>query len=1074
MPRSAFLGILSSTVTSPSLRAAFGALVLFTAACVVLAGSNLSAARSADPREGSAPSDAGLSAPESAAKPSYRRPSAKLFALDRERDTRTTTFGLEHGFPSLSVETVVYGPDGRLWIGSQGGLITFDGTVARTLPHKPSGAVKGTESLANSSPSLGAATDQSGSLLRVSTLEVDSQERVWVGTFDGLLRFYEGDTYVDVAASEMLGWVGQILETRDGSVWVSGMGVVRITDERPERIVPASADAELAYVSSLAQSDDPEDDSVWVSTLSGLARWTPDAGLEYQDEEPTVASFFDAAGRHWVIRDRAIEVGDLTLGLPEPLVSMNLRSVVDVEEGRTLVILNEESFLLSIDGSQIEMLPFRELGGANSALPGPSGSLWVTTPGSGLQLLEPKGFRRVALPEGVGNLVVCQPLGSQGIALGGWYSGGLYYLSEEEAKRHARATEIAWDAPDESPPTAPGIFDILCDTPTSGLLQCHWGLLSYGDAGSTVICDFKTMPQMTAAMARTASGAVWARSGMELIEVREGALTGRSVPLNKPFLTEIVADGETLYVVQSGGVEAIDTRDLSRREALSLPEAAYGGLFVEENGDLWAGTDGFGLYRKRASGEVDHWTVADGLPTDFMGWVGRAEGPTKDSLLWVNSNAGLLSIAVSSLDAVASGSAERLRFDMLDSGECYGPCGAAIGGSLLVLPTMEGPIVVDTSAPLPRRPPPVLSINAVRSRGDLVRPGHVLRGDTDLEFSYGAAEFPLRLSSTVEYRLEGYDEEWRVAGPDHSLRYTRLRPGRYQLQLRARSAGSDYGPILRGDWHEILPLWHQRTSVRLGAIASLLALGVGLAKLRTLKLVRHGAALEAEIERREVAERDLSQSRAREDFYRRQMARAEEAERSRMARDLHDDFSQRLAAVSLNLKLTTDAARSSLPANDHDRLLESQGDIDALAVDLHNLSRQLHPAVLDDLGLSAALRSECSRRARLSGIAVEFQEQLIGDEPSDEVRLALFRVAQEALQNAVKHADSTRILVRYELTREAVELTVQDDGQGFHPAEPNRSGLGLSSMHERMNLVGGTLLVEAAPSTGTRVHARVE
>jgi two-component system, NarL family, sensor kinase len=145
-----------------------------------------------------------------------------------------------------------------------------------------------------------------------------------------------------------------------------------------------------------------------------------------------------------------------------------------------------------------------------------------------------------------------------------------------------------------------------------------------------------------------------------------------------------------------------------------------------------------------------------------------------------------------------------------------------------------------------------------------------------------------------------------------------------------------------------------------------------------------------------------------------------------------------------------------------------------LSEDVHALSRQLHPSILDDLGLVDALRSECASVARREGVAVAYRPGAITDPVPKDVALCVYRVAQEALRNVVKHAGTEEARVSLIGSGRDLILTVQDRGVGFDAAEVrSREGLGLSSMGERVRLVRGELAVDSGPGRGTTVTVRV-
>ncbi|MEM8710694.1 MAG: ATP-binding protein, partial [Planctomycetota bacterium] len=327
----------------------------------------------------------------------------------------------------------------------------------------------------------------------------------------------------------------------------------------------------------------------------------------------------------------------------------------------------------------------------------------------------------------------------------------------------------------------------------------------------------------------------------------------------------------------------------------------------------------------------------------------------------------------------------------------------------------------------------------------------------------------------VEYQLENYDEGWIRAGRDRRVRYGSLPPGSYRFLVRARSAGSEFGPIAASQRLTIVPHWHERGFVRACAALGLLGSIVTFFRGRTRRLLLQRSLLEAEIGRRREAEAGLLSAQANETNIRRHLARAEEAERSRIARELHDDLSQRLAAASMGLRATTHDLEGTIRAEHDAALKDSLAVIEELSTDVHVLSRQLHPAVLDDLGLLAALRSECQRRRSIMSATVTLTDSGATDAIRGDVGLALFRVAQEALQNASKHANASHVRVSLDADGPAetstVTLSVEDDGRGFDQDELNGPGLGLLSMRERMTLVGGQLTVTSNAQGGTSVVA---
>ena len=212
----------------------------------------------------------------------------------------------------------------------------------------------------------------------------------------------------------------------------------------------------------------------------------------------------------------------------------------------------------------------------------------------------------------------------------------------------------------------------------------------------------------------------------------------------------------------------------------------------------------------------------------------------------------------------------------------------------------------------------------------------------------------------------------------------------------------------------------------------------------------------------------LERSRAELEVLARRLMTAQEEERARLARELHDDLTQRLAVLAIDVgKL---ARRDDFPPEAQERLGELKERAITLSQDAQSLSRRLHPSILEDLGLAAALKAECERAAERLGIPVSCAVEEPGEALSADKTLALYRIAQESLNN-LRHAQATEADVELSVINGAVRLTIEDNGVGFDLGEARgRQGLGLIGMDERARLVGGRLTVRSG-GRGTRITA---
>ncbi len=194
---------------------------------------------------------------------------------------------------------------------------------------------------------------------------------------------------------------------------------------------------------------------------------------------------------------------------------------------------------------------------------------------------------------------------------------------------------------------------------------------------------------------------------------------------------------------------------------------------------------------------------------------------------------------------------------------------------------------------------------------------------------------------------------------------------------------------------------------------------------------------------------------------------AQEEERARVARDLHDQVNQSLTGVLLRLE----AAKAAAPPELEVEIAETSALAHQAMDELLTVARQLRPTALDDLGLKAAIAGQVDQLGR-SGLEVSFDcEGDLGDLDPD-TQLVIYRVSQEAVGNAIRHSDGRRIEVMLQRKPDRVELSVADDGRGFSFAESN-AGLGLGGMRERALLVGGELVTESRPGSGTTIRLTV-
>jgi signal transduction histidine kinase len=233
------------------------------------------------------------------------------------------------------------------------------------------------------------------------------------------------------------------------------------------------------------------------------------------------------------------------------------------------------------------------------------------------------------------------------------------------------------------------------------------------------------------------------------------------------------------------------------------------------------------------------------------------------------------------------------------------------------------------------------------------------------------------------------------------------------------------------------------------------------------------AALTIQKMRRGAAEKSLRQSQEDLRKLTGRLLVAQEVECRRIARELHDDFGQQLALLSVEMELLRQrppAAAAQLGA----RLDTLSARVKQMSSSVHELSHQLHPMKLEQLGLTAAVDGLCNEVKNSHAVSIDFAHREIPETLSSEVATCLYRIAQESLRNVVKHSRAQSATVELRGLKDAIYLRIHDDGAGFDVGSvSNRGGLGLVSMRERLRAVQGEIAIHADPSSGTEIKVRI-
>ncbi len=471
-------------------------------------------------------------------------------------------------------------------------------------------------------------------------------------------------------------------------------------------------------------------------------------------------------------------------------------------------------------------------------------------------------------------------------------------------------------------------------------------------------------------------------------------------------------------------------------------------------GAVWVGTNS-GLNRLGpAAGRFRRYTEADGLPNGLVYGI-LQDG---DGCLWLSTNRGLARFDSTSETFRPFDASDGLQSNEFNQGAFYrARNGGLLFGGISGYNRFDPAAIADN----PHVPPVALTefrvfdrpVEPERTADGAIRLGH---DEGFFAFEFAALDFTNPSRNRYQYRLDGFETEWHEAGTRRYVSYSNLDGGRYTF--RVRGSNND------GVWNEdglavplvVVPPYWETVPFRLGLALAVLLFGFGVAWAW-----QRGRMRIVERSRDEIAEAQ------------RRLSEGREQERLHLARELHDGPVQDLYTAKLRLALAAEAAGLNGELRPVD---EALGRVNAA---LRGICGELRPPALGPFGLAAALRSHADAlRAAHPDLRLDLDLAADGQRLPEPVRLALFRIAQEALSNAARHASARSVRVTFTVDAETAALEVRDDGRGFRvpdrPLEGARSGgFGLLGMAERAEALGGRLVVASAPGRGTAVRVAV-
>jgi len=1019
--------------------------------------------------------------------------SACAFALDPSLDVSQdahTAWKIREGFTKGTIFSIAQTPDGYLWLGTEFGLVRFDGVQA--IPWQPP---------------AGQALPSN----YIRDLLVTSDGTLWIGTLKGLASWKNGTLigYPEIAGHA----VGPLLQDGHGIVWVAVQELGTLCEIQTGT---AKCHGSGTFGRSVTALYEDHTGNLWVSAQTGLWRWAP--GLPEHYSFPS-----EAVGAHALLENdygallMATSMSSPPATLVTSAIEAGLKQLVGGKIRRYELPgiagqFRPTRLFRSRDGSlwvgtvqglvhqhQGKIDRFDSLSGdvVTAIFEDREGTVWVSTQ-DGLDRFRDFAAPTISVNQGLSNSAVhvleATPDGSIWIAtadgLNRWQKGhitvyGKQNVEGQNGQRDKR--ELIVNAG-------------VTETANSGLRNTVFSLgeddrgrLWAGSSEGVFYLDRGRFVKVhgvpggnTFAIAGDEDGKVWISNSEQglFYSTPEGVV--QRVPWGRfghkdaavALLPDRLKGGLWLGFFEGGIAYLKDGRITSYEVGDGLGKGSVSDLQLGSNGAVWAATEG-GLSRLK-EGRITTLTSKNGLPCDTVHWVIE----DNDHSLWLNMPCGLVRVARSELDAWVSDAKRSVQTTVFDSSDGIRVRAFAGHYSRKVTKSLDGKIwfspldgvsIIDPRhLPINKLSPPV-HIERVIADGKTYWQN--LSGDAssspprlpplvrDLTIDYTALSLVVPEKVHFRYKLEGRDRDWQDAGTRRQAFYTNLPPRHYRFRVVACNNSGLWNEV--GDTlnFSIAPAYWQTNWFRTLCVAALMAILWAAYRLRVGVLEERQALLERQ---QVLSERHESEISALNE----QLMKAQEEERIRIAGELHDGVLQRITSLSLRLGTAT----LELPPDSEPRteVREVEKELIEVGSEIRQLSHELHPAVLQEAGPTEALSSYCEEFSKLRGIPVSYQADKQVDELSPRAALCIYRIAQEALGNVAKHAKAKQVQVRLTRSDSRVCLVVSDDGVGFNPDGSGKSGgLGLINMRERVRQLNGTFEFESAPGRGTTVKAEV-
>ena len=957
------------------------------------------------------------------------------------------TWQARDGLPQSSVISMIQTHDGYLWLGTLNGLVRFDGVHFTIFDEANTPGLNSSRIVhlfEDSHSNLWVGTETAGVALlqngRVKNVDIgggsregrlmsacdDADGAVWLYTADGhLLRYFNSQVNVWNMEEGSLGRCRVLMQEPGGSMWVGadwGQGAVN-TNAWTQPSLPLfdtiiGANQQLDYLLAGKAG------GYWRLADGRIQIWRRNhlerdlAAYPWEPETPLTTACEDAAGN--------LIVGTFGDGIYWFDPQGNYEHITTADGLSHNIILS-----LCVD---------RE------------GSLWVGTDGGGLDRVKHNPFQTVPESRNLVTQSVCEDI--DGGLWAGFNNGGLMYLKDGSARVYGITNGLL----------NLYVWSVLADR-SGGVWAGTWGLggLFRFEAGRFhPVAGPVAVQTAVLAIYEDKAGRLWfgTQGGLVGLGEQGWSLLTTSNGLGSDTIRAIVEDqtGNLWVGTMGGGLTLLKGSDCTtfRKEANGLPSDNISSLYVDKEGVLWIGTFGSGLARYHA-GKWTHFTTDDGLASNGIGYL-LEDG---EGNLWIGSNAGLMRIPKAGLNAFAEGRTASFHCrtfteaDGLPTRECTqgsqpGACGTRDGK--LWFPTTRGLAGLNPAELRPNTNPPPVLIESVAVDGQTQGRNGLQASPPQsvtippqrerLEIEYTSLNLASPERARFRYRMAGHESDWVEADRSRIARYSKLPPGEYRFQVIAcnedgvwNATGASLAVIVQP------PFWRTLWFASLMGILLVGTIVTTVYLVSTQKLQRR-------LRQQEALEKD----------------------RSRIARDLHDQLGASLTQVALLGEMVEGDKDQPAEVENHAR------QISQTARDITHVLDEIVWAVNPQNDTLDSLVTYVCKYAQDYLALADLRYRL--DVPSTlpasplrpEIRHNVFLAAKEAITNVVRHAQAKSVWLRLKLEPGRFTLEIEDDGCGLPDADKPSTRNGLKNMRKRMEEAGGAFAISPTPEHGTIVR----